>query len=62
MAEMSAPVAATVEREAEILSLQERLAKLEALVSRDEDVLRKLLGLLVEKGIATREEILERIK
>ena len=62
MAETSAPVAATVEREAEILSLQERLAKLEALVSRDEDVLRKLLGLLVEKGIATREEILERIK
>jgi hypothetical protein len=62
MAKNSAPVAATVEREAEILSLQERLAKLEALVTRDEDVLRKLLGLLVEKGIASREEILERIK
>ena len=28
---------------------------------RDEEVLRKLLGLLVEKGIATRDEILERL-
>lgn len=47
---------------AEIAALQNRLSKLEALVARDEDVLRKLLGLLVEKGVATREEILERIK
>ena len=31
-------------------------------VARDEEVLRKLLALLVEKGVATREEILERIK
>ncbi len=45
----------------EIRVLQERISQLEALVSRDEDVLRKLLALLVEKGIATREEILERI-
>ncbi len=62
MVQQSAPVAATLEREAEILALQERLAKLEALVARDEDVLRKLLALMVEKGIATRDEILERIK
>jgi hypothetical protein len=47
---------------AEITNLQERIAKLEALVARDEDVIRKLLGLLVEKKVATREEILERIK
>jgi len=46
----------------EIASLQERVQHLEALVARDEDVLRKLLGLFIEKGLATREEILERIK
>lgn len=50
------------ERTAEIRSLQERISKLEALLARDEDVLRKVLGLLVEKGVASREEILERIK
>ena len=49
-------------RDAEILALQERISKLEALVQRDEDVLRKLLALLVEKGVATRDEILERIR
>ena len=49
-------------RDEEIEALQARLARLEALVARDEDVLRKVLGLLVEKGITTREEILERIK
>lgn len=49
-------------RDDEISALQTRLSKLEALVARDEDVLRKVLGLMVEKGIATREEILERIK
>lgn len=49
-------------REAEIAALQQRLANLEALVSRDENVIRKLLGLLVQKGVATREEILEAIK
>lgn len=47
---------------AEIRALQQRISQLEALVSRDEDVLRKLLALLVEKGLATREEILERIR
>lgn len=50
------------DRDAEVRALQERLSKLEALVARDEDVLRKILGLMVEKGIATRDEILERIK
>lgn len=49
------------ERDREIASLQERVQHLEALIARDEDVLRKLLGLLIEKGLATREEILERI-
>jgi hypothetical protein len=49
-------------RDAEIDALQDRISRLEALVQRDEEVLRKLLALLVEKQIATRDEILERIK
>jgi hypothetical protein len=49
-------------RDAEIDALQDRISRLEALVARDEEVLRKLLALLVEKQIATRDEILERIK
>jgi type IV pilus assembly protein PilB len=49
-------------RDAEIDVLQERISTLEALVARDEDVLRKLLALLVEKGVATREEILDAIR
>ena len=49
-------------RDAEIDALQGRISQLEALVARDEEVLRKLLALLVEKGLATREEILDRIK
>jgi type II secretory ATPase GspE/PulE/Tfp pilus assembly ATPase PilB-like protein len=50
------------EQTREIQALQARVQHLEALVARDEDVLRKVLGLLIEKGLATREEILERIK
>lgn len=49
-------------RDAEIAALQQRVSRLEALVARDENVLRKVLSLLVEKGVATREEILERLK
>jgi type IV pilus assembly protein PilB len=45
-----------------IAELRERVEHLEALVQRDEDVLRKLLSLLVQKGVATREEIVERLK
>jgi type IV pilus assembly protein PilB len=51
----------TVQRDAEIASLQHRISKLEALVARDEEVLRKLLALLVDKGLATRDEIVERL-
>lgn len=50
------------DRTSEILALQARVQRLEALVSRDEDVLRKLMSLMIEKGLVTREEILERIK
>ncbi len=49
-------------RDREIHALQARISKLEALVARNEDVLRKVLGLLVDKDVATREEILDRLK
>ncbi len=49
-------------RDTEIDALQERLSKLEALVARDEEVLRKLLALLVGKGVASRDEILDAIR
>ncbi len=49
-------------RDAEIAALQHRVSRLEALVERDETVLRKLLALVVDKGVATREEIVERLK
>lgn len=49
-------------RSAEVAALQRRLAALEALVTRDENVIRKLMGLLVSKGVATRDELLEAIK
>jgi type IV pilus assembly protein PilB len=48
--------------DAEVRALQQRITHLEALVARDEDVLRKLLSLLVDKGIASREEILDRLR
>lgn len=48
-------------RDREIDALQERISMLEATVERDEQVLRKLLALLIEKGFATREEIIERL-
>jgi hypothetical protein len=48
-------------RDAEIDALQARLQQLEALVARDEEVLRKLLALLIDKGVASRDEILERL-
>jgi hypothetical protein len=48
-------------RDAEINALQVRISKLEALVERDEAVLKRLLALLIEKGVATREEIVERL-
>jgi type IV pilus assembly protein PilB len=57
----TAPLGSSV-RDQEIDALQGRISRLEALVARDEEVLRKVLALLVEKQIATREEILDRIK
>src|SRR5207237_793488 len=60
--DLSLPTPPRNNRDAEIASLQDRISKLEALIQRDEDVLRKVLALLVEKGVATREEILERLR
>lgn len=47
---------------ADLAALQERIANLEALVRRDEDVLKKLMALLIEKGVATRDEIVDRLR
>ena len=50
------------ETRSEIDVLQERLSHLESMVARDEEVLRKVLALLVSKGVASRDEILEAIR
>ncbi|CAN5922294.1 hypothetical protein BH11MYX3_BH11MYX3_03390 [soil metagenome] len=55
------PPVAPGPRDAEIDALQRRISSLEALVARDEEVLRKVLSLLIDKGVASRDEILERI-
>lgn len=47
---------------ADLAALQERVLSLEALVRRDEDVLKKLMALLIEKGVATRDEIIAKLK
>jgi type IV pilus assembly protein PilB len=60
--ELSDIAAKEAEHEKVLAHLRDRIDRLEALVARDEDVLRKLLGLLVAKGLATREEIMERLK
>ncbi len=42
-------------------SLGARVEQIQALLTRDEDVLRKLLALLVERGVCTREDLVARI-
>jgi type IV pilus assembly protein PilB len=56
------PTISDASKAAELAALQARVSQLEANVSRDEEVLRKLLALLVEKGVASRDEVLDRIK
>lgn len=58
---VTTPSLSIASRDREIDALQARISQLEAYVQRDEAVLRKLLSLLIEKGIATREEIIERL-
>jgi hypothetical protein len=50
------------EMEKRLRGHEERIAMLEALVKRDEDVLRRLFGYLIDKEVATREEIIELLK
>ncbi len=57
-----APGAARVPTMAEVAALHERIANLEALVRRDEDVLKKLMALLIEKGVATRDELIAKLR
>ncbi len=47
---------------AEVAALHERIGNLEALVRRDEDVLKKLMALLIEKGVATRDELIAKLR
>lgn len=47
---------------AALAALQERVASLEALVRRDEDVIKKLMGLMIEKGLVSRDEMIARLK
>ena len=56
-----APAPGPSGRDAEIDALQGRISRLEGLVARDEEVLRKVLALLIDKGVASRDEILERL-
>ncbi|MSP15427.1 MAG: hypothetical protein EXR73_02235 [Myxococcales bacterium] len=50
------------EQQREIVALQERVHHLEALVHRAEETIRRMLHLLIAKGVVTRDEILERMK
>jgi hypothetical protein len=47
---------------AEFTRLQERVQKLEALVSRNEDIMRKLMRLLIDKSVTSRDEIMAAIR
>jgi hypothetical protein len=57
--EISLPI--SFGRDAEIDALQDRISRLEALVARDESVLRKLQARLIDNGLATRDEIVDRL-
>ena len=48
--------------ETQVRDLQQRVAVFEALITRDEDVLRKLLQLLVEKGVASKDTLARKFK
>lgn len=47
---------------AEFTRLQERVQRLEALVSRNEDIMRKLMRLLIDKSLTSRDEIMAAIR
>jgi len=63
MSRRATPLVQVDERaEHQVAELRARVEQLEALVARDEDVIRKLMGLLIRKGICTRDEIMDQIK
>ena len=45
----------------ELAQLREEVSRLNALIERDEKVIRKLMALLVEKGLCTKQELMARI-
>jgi len=47
---------------AEFTRLQERVQRLEGLLSRNEDIIRKLMRLLIDKSVTSRDEILSAIR
>jgi hypothetical protein len=47
---------------AEVTRLQERVSRLEGLLGRNEDIMRKLMRLLIDKDVASRDEILAAIR
>ena len=55
------PISPMTQSEEDLVALQERVTKLEARVSLDVAVMQKMIALLVEKQVATREEIIERL-
>jgi type IV pilus assembly protein PilB len=58
---LDALMAPSGDQQAIIDDLQARVAKLESLLARDEDVLRKLLAIVVERGLLTREDLMARL-
>jgi len=55
------PAAAAAAAPGEVDALRGELAELRAMLERDEKVLRRLMGLVVDKGLCTRQELLTRI-
>ncbi len=49
-------------RDIEIAALQERISTLEAAVARDEQLVRNLLALLVDRGVVTRDDVLDKLR
>ena len=62
LAEDPVPVLPMTQAEEELAALQDRVSKLEARVALDIQVLQKMIALLVDKQVATREEIIERLR
>ncbi len=52
----------TKERTAEVRALQQRVSELESYVRRDGKLLRGVLKVIVEKGLISREELLEKLQ